>query len=346
MLPRSFRLSPKTLNLACQLQNMPFIKNYCWFILILALSAGCKQKKKPSLSGEEPVEVSDFIDFFPVKNIPYQIGDTALNKKERDSMLIGYKVFTQFVPDSFLQKVFGKGVKPKIYPMGKIKASDENYLFAKAILGDKKTAYVFAFDKKDQFMDGIQFLRMDQDISTRQSASIDKSYSINKLVTRKNKDATTSEGKDVYGLNKDTKKFMLIMTDPLDDKITELINPIDTLSRKNKNAADYGTGKLNLVSIRDGRKNDRLSFFVHFEKSNGECTGELKGEAIIQSASVAEYREGGDPCVLRFTFTSSSVTLKEIEGCGSHRGLRCSFDGSFPRKKEPKPARKKTAKQK
>ena len=24
-----------------------------------------------------------------------------------------------------------------------------------------------------------------------------------------------------------------------------------------------------------------LSFFVHFEKNKGECTGELKGEAII-----------------------------------------------------------------
>jgi hypothetical protein len=321
--------------------------NYCWIALSLVLLTGCKEKKKPSLSGEEPVEVSDFIDFFPVKTIPYQIGDTTLNKKEKDSMLIGYKVFTQFVPDSFLQKVFGKGVKPKIYPMGKIKAPGENYLFAKVILGDKRVAYVFAFDKKDQFMDGVQFLKLDQDISTQQSAGMDKSYSINKLVTRKNKDATVSEGKDVYGLNKDTRKFMLIMTDPLDDRITELINPIDTLPRKNKYAADYGTGKLNLVSIRDGRKNDRLSFFVHFEKNNGECTGELKGEAIIQpGGAVAEYREGGDPCVLRFSFTSSSVALKEVEGCGSHRGLRCSFNGSFTRKKEPKPARKKTAKQK
>jgi hypothetical protein len=326
---------------------MSFVKGYFWFILSLALLTACKQKKKPSLSGEEPVDVSDFINFFPSRNAPYLIGDTTLNKREKDSMLISYKVFTQFVPDSFTQKAFGKGVKLKIYPMVRIKGSDdENYLFAKVISGDKRIAYVFAFDKKDQFMDGIQFLRLDQDISTRQSASIDKSYSINKLITRKNKDATTSEGKDVYGLNKETQKFILIMTDPLDDKVAEVINPIDTLSRKNKLAADYGTGKLNLVSIRDGRKNDRLSFFVHFEKNNGECTGELKGEAIIQSPSVAEYREGGDPCVLRFSFTSVSVTLKEVEGCGSHRGLRCSFDGSFPRKKELKSPKKKTEKKK
>jgi hypothetical protein len=137
---------------------------------------------------------------------------------------------------------------------------------------------------------------------------------------------------------------MLIMTDPLEDNVTELINPIDDLSRKNKYAADYGTGKMNLVSIRDGRKSDRLSFFVHFDKSSGACTGDLKGEAIIKSAAIAEYREGGDPCVLRFSFTSSTVTVKELEGCGSHRGLRCSFDGIFIRKKGPKPAAKKQTK--
>jgi hypothetical protein len=163
-------------------------------------------------------------------------------------------------------------------------------------------------------------------------------------MTRRNADGSISDGKDVYGLNRETGKFMLIMTDALDDNVTELINPIDTFPRKYKYAADYGNGKLNLVSIRDGRKNDRLSFFVHFDKNSGACSGDLKGEAIIKSPVVAEYREGGDPCVLRFRFASSCVTVKEVEGCGSHRGLRCSFNGTFPRKKEPKPAKKKQIK--
>ena len=140
----------------------------------------------------------------------------------------------------------------------------------------------------------------------------------------------------MYMLNADSKTFMLIMTDALNDKVTELINPIDTLPRKHKLAADYGTGKMNLVSIRDGRKNDRLTFFIHFEKNNGECTGELKGEAFLKSPTTAEYREGGDPCILKFTFSSTSVSLKE-ENCGSRRGMQCSFDGSFGRKKWVKP---------
>jgi hypothetical protein len=183
-------------------------------------------------------------------------------------------------------------------------------------------------------------LKVDASPSTQQSASMDKGYSIFKTVTRKNPDGSFSEGKDVYGLGQDSKKFSLIMTDALDDKLTEIVNPIDTFSRKIKYAGDYGSGKLNLVSVRDGRKKDRFSFFIHFEKSSGACTGELKGEAIIKSPTVAEYREGGDPCVLRFTFSSSAVTLKEVEGCGSHRGLRCSFDGSFSRKRDPKTVKK------
>ncbi|HNU14731.1 MAG TPA: hypothetical protein PKI55_09705, partial [Chitinophagaceae bacterium] len=169
-----------------------------------------------------------------------------------------------------------------------------------------------------------------------QSVTIDKKYTITKAVQRKNADASISEGKDVYVLNTEAKIFMLILTEALEDKVTELINPIDTLSRKHKYAADYGSGKMNLVSVRDGRKSDRITFFVHFEKNNGDCTGELKGEAVWISSTKAEYRQGGDPCILQFTFSSTAVSLKE-EGCGSRRGLNCSFDGSFLRKKYIKP---------
>jgi hypothetical protein len=199
-------------------------------------------------------------------------------------------------------------------------------------------AFLVAFDKKQQFIAGMPALQPDQKSSTGQSFSIDRRYSITKKVQLRNSDGSISEGKDVYALNIEGKNFILIMTDALDDKITELINPIDTLARTHKFSADYSTGKMNLVSIRDGRKNDRLTFFIHFEKNNGECTGELKGEAILKTNNTAEYSEGGDPCKLRFIFSSSSVTLQEIEGCGSRRGMKCSFDGSFAKKKNPKPA--------
>jgi hypothetical protein len=313
---------------------MPLFRKYSLFLFFIVWIVGCKSKKA-SLSGDEPVDVSDFIEFFPDTKLPYQVADSTLLKKEKDSLLISYTVFTQFVPDSILSQVFGKTVKPKIYPLAKNKGS-ETYLFAKAIGGNKRAAFVLGFDKKNNFIAAMPLLSLDQSSATQQAGNLDNRYTLTKMTYRKNADGSVSEGKDVYILNNDAKSFTLIMTDALDDKPAELVNPIDTFSRKQKNTADYGSGKMNLISFRDAKRNDRLNFFIHFEKNNGVCTGELKGEAIIKSPTIAEYREGGDPCVLQFRFTSSSVVVKELEGCGSRRGLRCSFDGTYPRKKEVK----------
>ncbi len=307
-------------------------------MLTLCLLTSCKQSKRPSLSGEDPVEVSDFIEFFQPIRLSYQLSDTALAKKDKDSLLISYKVFTQFVPDSILSKVYGKNTKPKIYALGRAEVPKaETYLFAKTVVNGRKSVFILCFDKKQQFMTAMMALRPDDNKATMQSVVMDKRHSITKTVTLRNADGSVSDGKDVYVFNPDTKSFLLIMTDALTDKLTELINPIDTLARTHKLSADYSTGKMNLVSVRDGRRSDRISFFIHFEKNEGACTGELKGEAKLTSPTTAEYRQAGDPCVLKFFFSSTSVTLKEEEGCGSRRGLNCSFDGRFPRKKYAKP---------
>jgi hypothetical protein len=94
---------------------------------------------------------------------------------------------------------------------------------------------------------------------------------------------------------------------------------------------------MNIVSIRDDSKAGRLNFFIHFEKNNGECIGELKGVANFTSANTAIYKQQGDGCSLQFNFSPSSISLKELEPCGAHRGVKCSFEGSYPRKKEVKP---------
>jgi hypothetical protein len=115
-------------------------------------------------------------------------------------------------------------------------------------------------------------------------------------------------------------QFLLIITDPLDDRIQEVINPIDTFARKNKFAADYIKDKMNLVSIRDDNKAGKINFYIHFDRNSGECTGELKGVANITSANTAVYQQQGDACSIQFNFSSSSVSLKENQECGAHRG--------------------------
>lgn len=314
---------------------MRSIQTYVLLLFAIAVLAGCKQKKKPSLSGEEPVAVNDFIDFFKEVKLPFQFSDTDLNRRDPDSLRISYKVFSQFIPDSSIDRILGKGVKPHFFPMGKVTPSkEEEYVFVKSVNGDRKTALLVCFNKKKEFVAMMPVLQPDQNASTQQISGIDRNLSIYKIVRQKNTNGTLNEGKDVYILNKSAKNFMLILTDPLEDHPADLINPLDTLSKKNKLSADYTAGKMNLVSIRDGRKLNKVLFFIHFEKNNRQCIGELKGEALLKSPTLAEYHSNTDPCSLELRFTPTTVRIKELEGCGSHRGVHCLFEGTFIRKKE------------
>ena len=313
-----------------------------WLVVFISVFIvfACTHKKKVSLSGEEPVDVKDFIESFEPLYLPYQIADTAVSKKREDSLLISYKVFTQLIPDTVVSKVFGKGVMPKIYPVGRVSVPDQGtYLFVKVLSTDRKAVLVICFDRKNNFITAMPALQPDANPATQQFFNMDKRYTLSKSITRKNADGTISDGKNVYVLNEPAKSFLLIMTDALDEKTVELINPIDSFSRKNKYSGDYIKDKTNLVSIRDNKKGGRLTFFVHFEKRNN-CTGELKGEASFTSANTAVYRSSGDPCALQFSFTTSSVSMTEMQGCGSHRGVDCLFEGTYPKKKEPKKSKK------
>jgi hypothetical protein len=42
-------------------------------------------------------------------------------------------------------------------------------------------------------------------------------------------------------------------------------------------------------------------------------------------------------------FNPSGVSMKELEGCGNHRDIKCSFEGYFDRRaaSKPKPSKKK-----
>ena len=307
-----------------------------FFVLLLAaiiLLGGCRGKKK-SLSGDEPLEVGEFITSFNEIDLPYTIADTTLIKKDNDSTLISNKIFNQFVPDTILPKIMGKGT-PKLYQVGRITVDDEEiYILTKAVLNKKRAMILSAFNGDDQFLEAMPLLLNDQAKATRQHSTIDQKFTINKTVLKRDNEGHTKEGKEVYVYNKEAKDFILIMTESMEDGQAELVNPLDTLPAENKYSADYGSNKNNIVSIRDAAGDNRFQFFIHFEKDKGECIGELKGFALFTSPTTAVYRQPGDPCALQFTFSKNSVTLQEIEGCVYWRCLKCSFNGSFPKKKK------------
>jgi hypothetical protein len=299
------------------------------FLLCLTLFA-CKGKKKNDKESEFDYE--QFSEAFR-KVSTYGTSDTAL-LRNKDTATIRSAEFSKFMSDSLKTKIFGKGTKPKYIALAQTKVSDQTvFYFVKALSGNKRAVLLYVFDN-GSFSTVFPFLVPDADPGTSQSSTVDRSFSVTKSVYQRQ---PAAEGKDVYEYDAASKQFSLILTDPLNKKAGDVINPIDTVSRKHKLAGDYVRDKKNYISVRDGRYPNQLLVFIHIDKNQGECTGELKGDLLLTSATTAIYRQGGDPCIMSFRFTSSSVIISEDEGCGSHRGLDCSFNGSFTKKKIPKP---------
>ncbi len=299
----------------------------------ILLFYGCKEKKEVSRTGEEPIEVTDFLDFFSLTALPFTLADTTLSQRSSDSSLIAYKLFTQFVPDSIFKKDFGKN-KPKLYPLGKTKEKDkETYLFVKAVSGSKRAGYLITFDKSNKYLNTLPIVRKGFDnVYSSAYGSLDKKFQINTYREKKTA-GNVSFKRNVYIYNSSANDFTLIFSEPNDEIIDNIINPIDTLSQKNKYTGDYESNKKNFISFRDGRSPSDIIFFIHFEKNKGECIGELKGTARFVSPKKAVYNQSGNPCTLEFNFTTTSVVMKEVEGCGSYRDIKCFFEGTFPKKK-------------
>jgi hypothetical protein len=311
--------------------------------LIIAPAFFSCQSKKVSLNENTKANSNDFIEAFPGVSLPYEITNVILQNEQNDSFFVNYRTFTHFVPDSILTRHFGKTARPKIYLLGKSRSGkNEYYLFFNAINSEKEITFVSCFTKEQKFS-AARVLFVAQDQGYHAMAILDPKFTITVTHQHKNTSGELLYKKDVYIYN-DAGKFILILTEsnePNEGKLT-VINPIDTLPHKHLFSGDYIQDKRNLVSVRDqGKDASRFMFFIHFEKDNGDCKGELKGSAKFISPTIAQYHSYNDPCGLQFSFKGNEVYIKEIAACGSHRDIKCFFEGLYQRKKE---LRKKTFK--
>ncbi len=317
------------------MHTMKFANQLVIILLLLFIGVGCNSDPI-DLSGKTTVKEKDFLNAFNPMSLPFSVSDTNIDAKA-DTLLIGKEVFLQFYPDSAFSKIMGKTKIYTIHPIGLIDKEKEKYLlFIIRENKKKKRLVVLVTNDKNQFLASKELLNNFDGTEYHRSLSINKEPTF--LISREkmgnaNEMLFTRAGW-VYN---DAGFFMVVINDSNEDPAkTAVINPLDTLPKLNKFSGDYIKDKNNYVSIRDGKDQNTYLFFILFEKSNGACKGELKGEFRLVEPSEGLYSKNGDPCLIDFIFNGSQLKIKEQGSCGNHRGIKCFFDDRYTKKREPR----------
>ena len=294
-------------------------------ILLHACSSGPKDINK-----DEDIETADFISAFPEKPLPIQFQQKDLQQKESDSFFVKSNVVLKFIPDSIF-KGLGKMRDIRFYRKARYKAeeTEETYLFLTADRKGKKSVYILCFDKENVFRAAMPLVEKSDDARVSLEGMLDKKLTVIRQRNRSTADGQSFYNKSAYVYNTEG-LFTLILTEsnePVEEK--NVYNPIDTLAKKDPLSGDYKIDKKNFVSIRDGGKAGKLLFFINIEKSGNGCDGSLRGDMTQVKPKVFQYNKADDHCILEFSFTGRTLQVKELEACGNHRGVRCSFDGKF-----------------
>ena len=311
------------------------ISCYIMIHAVLLFFISCKNEV-PKKVTDEGLKPKEFLTIVPEWSQPIFLEEKDLTTPVRDSQQIHLTTFKSYLSDSLYRETTCKNEKAAIAVLGKITASDKSvYLFVKAIAGKHKNISVLYFDDQ-QVCRGRLSLLDSKDIKSgiHYSVKVDARYNfylINKKILA---DGSEWSGENIYYFDLSGLPIMAV-TNTNEDLSNQILgNPIDSFPAKHKYSADYSTDKQNLVSIRDGRTDKTLQFFIHFSKRQGKCIGELKGEADWVNKSLAVYRDSKSPCVIEFRFAPKSVNIRETTGCGSYRDIKCIFEGTYPKVKK------------
>lgn len=302
---------------------------YLWIFLIGWTFVSCKSKSV-KLASDENLSVSELIQLAQELPTPFVVQDSLLNHKESDSSRIQTTVFKGFLPDSVFQQFYTGKKTLKLFLIGKFSDGETGtYLLIKSVKSANKEAHIFYFTSKGNYLGGMKIADTKGKSGIKRSCKIDSRFNISLIEEWKDSKNEWINRETLYYMDA-AGKMILAMTNSNEDLSDEIRgNPIDTLPRKHKYAGDYMTDKKNLVSVRDGLTPNTFRFFIHFSKKEGSCVGEVSGTGEWLKGNEAVFRDADSPCVLYFTFSGGSVTLREDTGCGAYRGIACFFEGSY-----------------
>ena len=306
------------------------MRNALTFIVFSIFFFACQQTEK-DINADEDIETTDFLLAFPEKQLPIQFNSKDINKKESDSFYIKSSVVSKFIPDSVFSPDFKQLKKVKFYRKARYKAEETNetYLFLTAEEKNNKKVYLVCYNENNEFAAAMKLVEKTNEAGLTMEGGIDKRLTIIKTKYKETTDKKSFYEKSAFVYNTEG-IFTLILTEsnaPVEKGI--VYNPIDTLAKKNPLSGDYKIDDNNFVSIRDAVKSGKLQFFINIEKSGGKCSGRLRGDLVQVKPKVYHYSKADDHCVLEFSFSGKRLQVRELEACGNHRGVRCSFDGKY-----------------
>lgn len=320
------------------------LRSFFCLVALLAM-AGCGGGKKKAAEGMEvPVTVDAFLKTFPPLKVPFVFSDSTLIKKSPDSLRLHVSAWKQLIPDSVFAANFGGQEGLKLYAIGKVVDKQKRkYVLVKATSTQGRRGYLFCFDKDNKFSGGMRLVEADDDTHARSYGKLDNRMNVSLVTETRRPGGFTAVRESIYGLS-DEGGFALIMTNSNEESADRKVyNPIDTLPRRFRWSGDYGEGKNNIISLRDGASPREYRFFIHFVNQDGEtpCKAELRGVAEVTGENKLKFTERGGPCGVEFHIVENELSIREVGGCGAYRDATCFFEVNYVKKKSPKSKKRK-----
>lgn len=303
-------------------------------LLAVGMLAGCKSKQKPP-AGDRPLTFADFKALFPERQVPYRLpADSLRQQKPADSLALKPEVLKQFLSDTLAVEDFSKAAAVRFFPLAHLEGNNLHYFVVLAADKASSAAYLCLTDTKGHYLNRVPVARKKAGSNEGISFTLDNRFLVKLSTEKEINPSHTALREDFYTAGADG-KLTLIMTNSSEPTTPgQIFNPIDTLPRKHKYSADYTSGDMSIVSIRDGQDPKTFQFFITFSKDNGSCKGEINGTGHFTGTNKGEYKDKESSCGIAFQFSSSRVSIKEIGGCGAYRGIKCFFEGGFTKKKK------------
>jgi hypothetical protein len=272
---------------------------------------------------------SEFIAKFPVIHAPFQYGADSLGKDYPDSLRLDGLKMKRFIPDSLWRRTGGTG-KAGVFPIGAYRSGQLHVVLVRVSSGAKDEADLLVNGKEDSVVAAKQVAAINKARPGRVSSfSIDDNDLLHLSEREQEPGGRLITREQVYGIGADGAFSLILVNTNEPPAPGAFYNPIDTFPARHKFSGDYAAGKSDVVCIRDGDKKGTFRFFIHLDKDDGHCTGELNGVGRFTTAATGLFQEQDGPCAVRFTFTSHAVTIAETGGCGAYRGVTCNFSGTY-----------------